>query len=110
MKQDTHACLKAYWAEMDAATASPRTEPVSPGPSLPHNRLGAKEGEGTALPFPHSENIRKTIYPSSLRAISCAARRPAPIARMTVAAPVTMSPPAKTLGMDVSPVSSLTTM
>lgn len=37
----------------------------------------------------------------------CPALRPAPMARMTVAEPVTMSPPAKTPGMEVSPVSSL---
>ena len=32
------------------------------------------------------------------------------MARMTVAAPVTMSPPAKTLGMEVSPVASSASM
>ena len=37
-----------------------------------------------------------------------AARRPSPIARMTVAAPRTMSPPAKTPGMEVMPVFSST--
>ena len=39
-------------------------------------------------------------------AMDWAARRPAPMARITVAAPVTISPPAYTLGMEVSPFSS----
>ncbi len=39
-----------------------------------------------------------------------AARRPAPIARITVAEPVTMSPPAKTPGTLVMPVRSSTSM
>ena len=39
-----------------------------------------------------------------------AARRPAPIARMTVAPPVTMSPPAKTPGMLVVCVTGSATM
>src|ERR1035441_3344356 len=39
-----------------------------------------------------------------------AARRPAPMARMTVAAPVTISPPANTPGMDVMPVRSSVSM
>ena len=38
------------------------------------------------------------------------ARRPSPIARITVAAPSTMSPPANTPGIDVMFVSGLTTM
>ena len=42
--------------------------------------------------------------------MAAAALRPAPIARMTVAAPVTMSPPAKTPGFDVAPVSSSAAM
>ena len=46
----------------------------------------------------------------SRSAMTLAARRPAPMAEITVAAPVTMSPPAKTLGIEVSPVSSLTAM
>ena len=48
--------------------------------------------------------------PAILLTISCPALRPAPMARMTVAAPVTMSPPAKTLGMEVSPVFSSASM
>src|ERR1035441_8653843 len=42
--------------------------------------------------------------------IPLAARLPAPIARITVAAPVTMSPPAKTPGRDVMPLCSSITM
>src|ERR1022692_623591 len=38
------------------------------------------------------------------------ARRPAPMARITVAAPVTMSPPANTPGMEVMPVRSSVSM
>lgn len=38
--------------------------------------------------------------------MECAAFLPAPMARMTVAAPVTMSPPAQTFGLDVRPFSS----
>jgi len=48
--------------------------------------------------------------PVILLTISCPALRPAPMARITVAAPVTMSPPAKTLGMEVSPVASFTSI
>jgi len=40
--------------------------------------------------------------------MDCAALRPAPIAEMTVAPPVTISPPANTPGMDVSSVSGFT--
>ena len=42
--------------------------------------------------------------------IAAAARLPAPIARMTVAAPVTASPPAKTPSLEVMPCSSSATM
>ena len=57
------------------------------------------------------ESVYSTVSsPRSRRAISCAARLPAPMARITVAAPVTISPPAKTLGIDVSPVSSSVTI
>ncbi len=48
--------------------------------------------------------------PDSRRCMDLAARLPAPIASMTVAEPVTMSPPAYTPGMDVSPVSGSTSM
>ena len=44
--------------------------------------------------------------PSSAFFMEAAAFLPAPMARMTVAAPVTMSPPAHTLGLDVRPSSS----
>ena len=40
--------------------------------------------------------------------IAAAAFLPAPIARITVAAPVTASPPANTPGLDVAPSSSAT--
>ena len=77
--------------------------------SSPH--LSARRGSGekkAALPHEKAafaddaENYSRPI----LRAMLWAARRPAPMARMTVAAPVTMSPPAYTLGMEVSPFSS----
>ena len=42
--------------------------------------------------------------------IATAAFLPAPIARITVAAPVTMSPPAYTPGTDVAPVSGSASM
>lgn len=73
--------------------------------------LSARRGSGekkAALPHEKAafaddaENYSRPI----LRAMLWAARRPAPMARMTVAAPVTMSPPAYTLGMEVSPFSS----
>ena len=48
-------------------------------------------------------------YPASLAVMSAAAFLPAPMARMTVAAPVTMSPPAQILGLVVWPVSSSAT-
>lgn len=73
--------------------------------------LSARRGSGekkAALPHEKAafaddaENYSRPI----LRAMLWAARRPAPMAKMTVAAPVTMSPPAYTLGMEVSPFSS----
>ena len=42
--------------------------------------------------------------------IPLAASLPAPIARITVAAPVTASPPANTPGLEVAPTSSVATM
>ena len=68
--------------------------------------------EQTGASFDWSgESVYSTVSsPRSRRAISCAARLPAPMARITVAAPVTISPPAKTLGIDVSPVSSSVTI
>ena len=48
--------------------------------------------------------------PSKLLVMEAAAFLPAPIARMTVAAPVTMSPPAQMRGSVVWPVSSSATM
>ncbi len=44
-------------------------------------------------------------WPARRLTTSWPALRPAPMARMTVAALVTISPPAKTLGIEVSPVS-----
>jgi hypothetical protein len=46
--------------------------------------------------------------PFSQRLIAAAARLPSPMARITVAAPRTMSPPANTPGMLVMPCSSVT--
>lgn len=48
----------------------------------------------------------KGLYASSASIIEWAAFLPAPMARMTVAAPVTMSPPAQMRGSDVRPFSS----
>ena len=45
--------------------------------------------------------------PSSAVIMEWAAFLPAPMARMTVAAPVTMSPPAQTFGLEVWPFSSV---
>ena len=50
-----------------------------------------------------------TWMPNLLR-MSRAAFRPAPMARITVAAPVTMSPPAQTWSREVFPVSAFATM
>ncbi len=65
-------------------------------------RRGSRGGRPWFSPY--------SSVPSKRRAISLAAFRPAPMALMTVAAPVTMSPPAKTLWMLVSPVSGLASM
>ena len=51
---------------------------------------------------------RQSGVPLSHASIAAAARLPSPMARMTVAAPRTMSPPAKTPGMLVIPYSSVT--
>ena len=51
-----------------------------------------------------------TTSPVKYALIDFAALRPAPIARITVAPPVTMSPPAKTPGFEVARVSSLAEM
>ncbi len=48
----------------------------------------------------------KGAYASSASIMEWAAFLPAPMARMTVAAPVTMSPPAQMRGSDVRPFSS----
>ena len=48
----------------------------------------------------------KGPYASSASIMEWAAFLPAPMARMTVAAPVTMSPPAQMRGSDVRPFSS----
>ncbi len=70
---------------------------------------GSQEGAGPLLGRRrHSASGVLNDY-ANRRRISLAAVRPAPIARMTVAAPVTMSPPANTLGMEVSPFSSAST-
>ena len=74
-----------------------------PGAATPQ-RAGAALPCGKAAPD-HVAVIEVYSRPI-LRAMLWAARRPAPMARMTVAAPVTMSPPAYTLGMEVSPFSS----
>ncbi len=50
------------------------------------------------------------LPPASQAPIARAARRPAPMARMTVAAPVTMSPPANTPGTLVACVAGSATM
>ena len=48
-------------------------------------------------------NDRYTELRRRKSSIAAAARRPAPMAEMTVAPPVTMSPPAKTPSLEVSP-------
>ena len=48
---------------------------------------------------PGSSCCGRSLFQTHLAGNALAARRPAPMARMTVAAPVTMSPPAYTLGM-----------
>ena len=50
------------------------------------------------------------LPPASQAPIARAARRPAPIARITVAPPVTMSPPANTPGTLVACVAASATM
>lgn len=84
-----------------------RTPPVSPS-SAPG--AATLQRAGAALPCgkaaPDHVAVVEVYSRPILRAMLWAARRPAPMARMTVAAPVTMSPPAYTLGMEVSPFSS----
>lgn len=70
-------------------------------------RPEASPTQKAAEPGFRSDGLRMVlvlVY-RSREAISPAARLPAPMAEMTVAAPVTISPPANTLGMEVSPVS-----
>ena len=55
-------------------------------------------------------SVEGDYSPSRLLVMEAAAFLPAPIARMTVAAPVTMSPPAQMRGSVVWPVSSSATM
>jgi len=82
------------------------------GPSRYAGGPGGAGGPPPPPPPPEASLLVVTYRstPSSRFAISLALLRPAPMALMTVAAPVTISPPAKTLWMDVSPVSSLASM
>lgn len=74
----------------------------SPGRAL-RSGLGFKRMQSWACGYSPSS-------PKSTLVMSAAAFLPAPMARMTVAAPVTMSPPAQILGLEVRPVSSSATM
>ena len=74
----------------------------SPGRVL-RSGLGFKRMQSRACGYSLSS-------PKSTLVMSAAAFLPAPMARMTVAAPVTMSPPAQILGLEVRPVSSSATM
>ena len=58
-------------------------------------------------PFP---NLLRIYFVFKYASIPFAAAFPAPIARMTVAAPVTASPPANTPLLDVAPFSSSATI
>gem|GEM_PF-4571857 len=77
---------------------------------------GQRGAFGAGRPGKRTRSGAQGIFPRSgvcyrsLSAMAAAARRPAPMAEMTVAAPVTMSPPAKTLGRLVSPVFSSVTI
>jgi hypothetical protein len=51
-----------------------------------------------------SRQVRFDPSAASIAWIARAARLPAPMASITVAAPVTMSPPAKTRALEVRPV------
>ena len=70
-------------------------------------RMKMKEGEGS-FPYP----LPPIIYHPYVRKswMELEARRPAPMARITVAEPVTMSPPAQTRGFMVLPVLGSATM
>lgn len=74
----------------------------SPGRAL-RSGLGFRRMQSWACGYSPSS-------PKSTLVMSAAAFLPAPMARMTVAAPVTMSPPAQILGLEVRPVSSSATM
>ena len=81
-----------------------RDDPFQVGPMGAEILVGDRAvgtGEGMGL---RPSRRRYWVWPSRRPAMAAAARRPAPMAEMTVAAPVTMSPPAKTLGRVVSPV------
>ena len=87
-----------------SAKRTPVRFPSSAPGAATLQRAGAALPCGKAAPDHH---VVVEVYSRPiLRAMLWAARRPAPMARMTVAAPVTMSPPAYTLGMEVSPFSS----
>ena len=102
-------CAPVFPGTTDGRVGLPatRTPPVSPSSdpgAATLQRAGAALPCGKAAPD-HVAVVEVYSRPI-LRAMLWAARRPAPMARMTVAAPVTMSPPAYTLGMEVSPFSS----
>lgn len=74
---------------------SPSHQPISPA---------RKPYASTASAF---SSVAGAPSPSSAVIMEWAAFLPAPMARMTVAAPVTMSPPAQTFGLEVWPFSSV---
>ena len=72
-------------------------------------RLAAQSG-GDLVELHGRQPPSRRHAPRSAASIERAARRPAPMALMTVAAPVTTSPPAQTRSREVRPVASSATM
>ena len=89
----------AHEEHFHATTEPALQNPSSPWSSSPGSNGRRQRGHtdtpaGTSRPAPPSV----TSSPPRWRRMAAAARRPAPMARMTVAPPVTMSPPANTPG------------
>ena len=87
---------------------------VVPAPAGDDGQASEDVGESGRGPEDQAPGLRGQGEPRSpdrrYASMAAAALRPAPIARMTVAPPVTMSPPAKTPGLDVRIVSGSTSM
>ena len=106
-----------------ATHAMPTPSPSTDHCSLLSYRYASPDGDGfpvrysvthshtdhSSLITAHSSHNHRQIYPIRYSSMALAASLPAPMARMTVAAPVTISPPAKIFGCEVLPCSSAVT-